>query len=62
MKESLPPNKGSTLFSNVETYLKNADVVFGNFESTMTNYPTSRKRPGNGLIFAFRTPQSMLLV
>ena len=56
MKEALPPDNGDMLFSNITSYLKDADVVFGNFESTMTNYPTSRKRPGNGLIFAFRTP------
>jgi poly-gamma-glutamate capsule biosynthesis protein CapA/YwtB (metallophosphatase superfamily) len=53
----LPPNQGKTLFQQVIPYLKGADILFGNYESTFTTYPTSAKtmRPGS-LIFAFRSP------
>ena len=30
-----------------------SDIVFGNFESTLTSYPKSRKRMGSGRVFAF---------
>lgn len=36
--------------------MQDADIVFGNFESTLTSYPKSRKRMGSGKVFAFRTP------
>lgn len=51
-----PQNK--ILFQSVKPILKGADFLFGNFESTLTNYPYSPKGAGSGLIIAFRTPPS----
>ncbi|MBD2485061.1 CapA family protein [Planktothrix sp. FACHB-1365] len=54
-----PYNKLSSnkkaLFADVKPELK-GDIVFGNFESTLTKYPYSAKAIGRGLVFAFRTP------
>ncbi|MEW6497121.1 MAG: CapA family protein [Cyanobacteriota bacterium] len=46
------------LFRAVKPLLKGADFLFGNFESTLTNYPYSPKGFGGGLIIPFRTPPS----
>ena len=54
-QNKLHPRK-QELLASVKPLLQNADLVFGNFESTLTNYPKSRKRMGNGRVFAFRTP------
>ncbi|WP_434222028.1 CapA family protein [Limnospira platensis CENA597] len=51
----LHPNK-QVLFAGVKPALQDADIVFGNFESTLTNYPNSAKNVGRGMVFAFRTP------
>ncbi len=51
-----PQNK--ILFQAAKPLLKGADLLFGNFESTLTNYPYSPKGVGGGLIVAFRTPPS----
>lgn len=53
----LHPNK-SVLFQSVKPALQGSDILFGNFESTLTNYPKSAKNIGRGLVFAFRTPPS----
>lgn len=53
----LPENK-ERLFESVKPYLQGADILFGNFESTMTDYPYTSKRGGGGTLFAFRTPPS----
>jgi poly-gamma-glutamate capsule biosynthesis protein CapA/YwtB (metallophosphatase superfamily) len=53
----LPQNK-ERLFESVKPYLQGADILFGNFESTMTDYPYSSKGVGGGMLFAFRTPPS----
>lgn len=53
----LPQNK-DVLFDAVKSHLKGADILFGNFESTMTDYPHSSKGGGGGMLFAFRTPPS----
>ncbi len=47
-----------TLFQGVTPYLQGADLVFGNFESTLTNHPYSAKDVSRPNIFAFRTPPS----
>ncbi|MGD1805302.1 CapA family protein [Dapis sp. BLCC M126] len=54
-KNKLHPKK-QDLFASVKPLLQDADIVFGNFESTLTSYPKSRKRMGSGRVFAFRTP------
>ncbi|MDB9312656.1 CapA family protein [Spirulina sp. CS-785/01] len=51
----LPANPAS-LFQNIQSYLTEADFVFGNFESTITNYPHSAKTPVSGRVYAFRSP------
>lgn len=53
----LPQNK-ERLFESVKPYLQGADILFGNFESTMTDYPYSSKGVGGKMLFAFRTPPS----
>ncbi|MEG3863086.1 CapA family protein [Microcoleus sp. herbarium12] len=52
------PEKKERLFESVKSYLQGADILFGNFESTMTDYPYSSKGGGGGMLFAFRTPPS----
>lgn len=53
----LHPQK-QKLFQSVKPLLKGADFLFGNFESTLTNYPYSPKGVGGGLVIPFRTPPS----
>lgn len=48
----------AVLFKAVKPLFKGADFLFGNFESTLTNYPFSPKGGGGGIVFAFRTPPS----
>jgi poly-gamma-glutamate capsule biosynthesis protein CapA/YwtB (metallophosphatase superfamily) len=50
------PSNPNALFSRVHPVLQNADVVFGNFESTLTTHPTTSKTPTTGRVYAFRTP------
>ncbi|MEG4941999.1 CapA family protein [Microcoleus sp. F4-D5] len=52
------PAKKEMLLESVKPYLKGADILFGNFESTMTDYPYSSKAGGGRMLFAFRTPPS----
>ncbi|WP_026098974.1 CapA family protein [Kamptonema formosum] len=51
----LPKNE-RVLFQSVKAHLQGADLLFGNFESTLTNYPYSAKNTSTGRSFAFRTP------
>lgn len=53
----LPSNK-QILFQSVKPLLQNADIVFGNFESTLTDYPYTIKNVNSGAVYAFRTPPS----
>jgi poly-gamma-glutamate capsule biosynthesis protein CapA/YwtB (metallophosphatase superfamily) len=59
--DKLPQDKDS-LFSNVKGYLSGADLLFGNYEGTLTDYAYSSKTMGRGLVFAFRTPPSYVKV
>nr|WP_199330756.1 CapA family protein [Microcoleus sp. FACHB-68] len=52
------PGQKQILFQSVKSQLKGADILFGNFESTLTNYPYSAKNISRGMTFAFRTPPS----
>ncbi|MDY6804255.1 MAG: CapA family protein [Cyanobacteriota bacterium] len=52
------PSDGSILFQSVKPLLGNADILFGNFESTLTDYPYTVKNVGGGAVYAFRTPPS----
>lgn len=44
------------LFNSVKMFMGEVDILFGNFESTLTNYPDSAKDIRQGMTFAFRTP------
>ncbi|MDY6937178.1 MAG: CapA family protein [Cyanobacteriota bacterium] len=52
----LPADPNQVLPTEVRGYLERADIVFGNFESSLTNHPYSTKNVGSGRVFAFRTP------
>ena len=52
----LPRNGASSLFKEVSSHLAGADLLFGNFESTFTNYPKTRKDTSRRMVFAFRSP------
>jgi poly-gamma-glutamate capsule biosynthesis protein CapA/YwtB (metallophosphatase superfamily) len=52
----LPGDRNELLPTEVRGYLQRADLVFGNFESSLTNYPNSSKAVGSGQVFAFRSP------
>jgi Bacterial capsule synthesis protein PGA_cap len=52
----LPGDRNELLPTEVRGYLQRADLVFGNFESSLTNYPNSSKAVGGGQVFAFRSP------
>jgi len=55
--DRLPPRQGKTLLLGMKPYLKGADIVFGNYESTFTTFskPAKTMAPGKP-IYAFRTP------
>ncbi|PZV13912.1 MAG: poly-gamma-glutamate biosynthesis protein [Leptolyngbya sp.] len=50
------PSDWQYLFRGVQYHLGEADIVFGNFESTLTEVPHSAKDTSRGNTFAFRTP------
>ncbi|HEY9850502.1 MAG TPA: CapA family protein [Leptolyngbyaceae cyanobacterium] len=50
------PSNSKQLFQNVKPYLQGADILFGNFESTLTNYPRTPKNVSRPMVHAFRTP------
>lgn len=56
-QNDLPPQP-QELFTQVQSLLTGADLLFGNFESTITDYPHSAKRPVAGRVYAFRSPPS----
>ncbi|MEM6254761.1 MAG: CapA family protein [Cyanobacteria bacterium P01_D01_bin.156] len=51
------PQDANTLFKRIVPYLqKENDILFGNYESTLTDYPYSAKDISQGNTFAFRSP------
>jgi len=52
----LPEQDGVWLFDQVKPFFDGADILFGNFESTLTDYPYAAKDTSQGQTFAFRTP------
>ncbi len=52
----LPANPNQLFPKSVREKLQGADVLFGNFESTITNHPNSIKDISRGQVFAFRSP------
>ena len=62
-KSDLPTESGEALtaereflFGNIKPFFDQADILFGNFESTLTDYPDSAKDTSQNMTFAFRTP------
>lgn len=53
--DSRLPSSPNYLFDSVKMYLGEVDILFGNFESTLTDYPFTAKNLGS-ITFAFRTP------
>ncbi|MDY6897094.1 MAG: CapA family protein [Cyanobacteriota bacterium] len=53
---SLPGNPNQLFPSSVREKLRGSDLLFGNFESTITNHPYSTKDVSRGQVFAFRSP------
>jgi poly-gamma-glutamate capsule biosynthesis protein CapA/YwtB (metallophosphatase superfamily) len=51
----LPENQ-QILFQAIAGYLTGSDVLFGNFESTLTTHPYAAKDINQANVFAFRTP------
>jgi poly-gamma-glutamate capsule biosynthesis protein CapA/YwtB (metallophosphatase superfamily) len=54
----LPSDRNQLIPNSVRAYLQRADLLFGNFESSLTKYPYSSKDISQGQVFAFRSPPS----
>ncbi|MEH1902064.1 MAG: CapA family protein [Nostoc sp.] len=52
----LPRFRDQLLPKSVRTHLQGSDILFGNFETSLTNYPYTAKDISRGQIFAFRSP------
>lgn len=52
----LPANPNQLFPNSIREKLQGADILFGNFESTITNHPYSAKDISRGQVFAFRSP------
>ncbi|MEO1375805.1 MAG: CapA family protein [Cyanobacteria bacterium J06635_10] len=52
----LPANPNQLFPKSVRDKLQGTDILFGNFESTITNHPYSTKDISRGQVFAFRSP------
>lgn len=52
----LPQNPNQLFPNSVRNQLKGSDILFGNYESTLTNHPYSSKDISKGMVFAFRSP------
>ncbi len=54
--EHIPKDWEERYFAGVRATLQQADMVVGNLEGTLTEHKTTRKSPGTGRQFAFRSP------
>ncbi|MBD2523233.1 CapA family protein [Nostoc sp. FACHB-133] len=52
----LPRFRDQLLPKSVRSHLQGSDILFGNFESSLTNYPYTTKDTSRGQVFAFRSP------
>ncbi|AFY69989.1 Capsule synthesis protein, CapA [Thalassoporum mexicanum PCC 7367] len=50
------PEDREILFAAIAAALSGSDLLFGNFESTLTNHPYAAKDTSRPNVFAFRTP------
>lgn len=62
-RKGLPTEPGEALnaeremlFGNIKPFFDETDILFGNFESTLTDSPYPAKDTSQGMTFAFRTP------
>lgn len=58
----VPEKPYEELFAPIQQYLSGADILFGNFESTLTDYPKTSKNTASKHVFAFRTPPATATV
>ena len=61
-EKRVPARPYEEIFAPIQQYLSGADILFGNFESTLTDYPKTSKNTASKHVFAFRTPPSMAAV
>jgi poly-gamma-glutamate capsule biosynthesis protein CapA/YwtB (metallophosphatase superfamily) len=54
--QRLPRFRDHLLPKSVRTHLQGSDILFGNFESSLTNYSYTAKDISRGQVFAFRSP------
>ncbi|MER3492960.1 MAG: metallophosphatase [Mastigocladus sp. ERB_26_2] len=54
----LPRDRNQLIPKSVRTHLKKADILFGNFETSLTKHPYTTKDISRGQVFAFRSPPS----
>lgn len=52
----LPQNPNTLFPKSVRANLQGTDILFGNYESTLTRHPYSNKDVSKGMVFAFRSP------
>ncbi|BAZ38938.1 putative poly-gamma-glutamate biosynthesis protein [Calothrix sp. NIES-4101] len=52
----LPQNPQELFPKSIRNLLQGADILFGNYESTLTKHPHSSKDVSKGMVFAFRSP------
>lgn len=52
------PQDPYSLFEAIKPYLQGADILLGNYESTITDHPHPFKDVSRGMTFAFRSPPS----
>lgn len=55
-KEVLPPDDGAALFKNIKDYLKDSDILMGNFEGTFVSTGAINKDIDKKNLYAFNTP------
>ncbi|GAB4440754.1 MAG: CapA family protein [Turneriella sp.] len=61
-EKRVPAYPYEDIFAPIQQYLSGADILFGNFESTLTDYPKTSKNTASKHVFAFRTPPSTAAV
>ncbi|WP_315789116.1 CapA family protein [Fischerella sp. JS2] len=54
----LPRDRNQLIPKSVRMHLKKADILFGNFETSLTKHPYTTKDISRGQVFAFRSPPS----
>ncbi len=52
----LPKDRNQLIPKSIINHFKRADILFANFEGTLTNHRYSAKDINKGQIYAFRTP------